>query len=394
MAASSKPRIAIVGAGIGGLTAGLLLQRAGYPVHVYEQAAELGEVGAGLTLSKGAQATLREAGVFDAVRAQALLSATIPFLHYRTGELLAGAYDHSDGLLDTPEILGRQIHRADLHAILVAAFGRTAGGLSLSHRLVGVEPARDGARLRFENGASAESDLVIGADGLRSKVRETLLEQAPPVFTGQVAWRFLVPWNEATQFMAAGRAAVYFGPSRVVNRYTLRRGELVNFVALARTDGWFEEGWSVKGDPAELIGLFDGWHPDVMGLLQRARPQTLRRWGLFHREPLPVWREGPVTLLGDAAHPMLPFLGLGAAMAIEDAMVLARSLAAESDPTSALDLYETVRKPRTAEVFRQSVRQGELLQSRDPDNYDGAAAPASDPVFFNYDPTTAPLRAA
>ncbi|WP_394762670.1 FAD-dependent monooxygenase [Phenylobacterium sp.] len=394
MAVSSKPRVAIVGGGIGGLTAGLLLLRQGYPVHVYEQASELGEVGAGLTLSKGSQTTLREAGVYDAVRAAAMLSTTIPFLHYRTGEKLAGAYDKADGLLDTPEVVGRQIHRADLQAIIAGAFHQAGGGLSLGHRLKTIDPRGAGARLGFENGTSAEADLVIGADGLRSSVRELLLDPSLPVFTGQVAWRFLVPWDEAAAFMEAGRAAVYFGPGRVINRYTVRRGETVNCVALARTSDWVEEGWSVRGDPADLLALYAGWHPDVEGLLRLAKPATLRRWGLFHREPLALWRKGPVTLLGDAAHPMLPFLGLGAAMAIEDAMVLVRALGAESDLGAALDLYETVRRPRTAEVYRQSVRQGELLQSRDPDAYDGNAAPASDPAFYAYDPVTAPLVAS
>ena len=392
MARASKPRIAIVGGGIGGLTAGLLLARQGYPVHIHEQARRLGEVGAGLTLSKGAQTTLREAGVLDAVRAAASLSTTIPFLHYRTAERLAGEYDRSDGTEDSPEIVGRQIHRADLHAILATAYGETEGELSLSRQLVGVEPRGDGVRLAFADGARAEADLLIGADGLRSTVRELLFDSTPPLFTGQVAWRFLAPWATAAPFMGAGRAAVYFGPGRVINRYTLRRGRIVNCVALARSETWFEEGWSVRGDPAELGRLFDGWHPDVTGLLAQAPAETLRRWGLFHREPLPVWREGEATLLGDAAHPMLPFLGLGAAMAIEDAMVLARTLAAETEPTAALELYEAVRKPRTAEVFRQSVRQGELLQSRDPDNYDPVAAPASDRRYFDYDPVTAPLR--
>jgi salicylate hydroxylase len=388
MSLSSKPRIAIVGAGIGGMTLGLLLEKAGYPVHIYEQAPALGEVGAGLTLSKGSQATLREAGVLEAVREAALVSATIPFLHYRTGERLAGEYDRSDGSADIPELVGRQIHRADLHAILVAGFGRYGGTISLGRKLKTVEPLGSGYRLHFAEGPSAETDLLVGADGLRSVVRALLLEDAPPVFTNQVAWRFLVPAAAAAPYMGAGRAAVYFGPGKVLNRYTLRRGQIVNCVALARADTWFEEGWAVKGDPAEMLRLFEGWHPDVTGLMSLATPDTLRRWGLFHRDPLPVWRSGHATLLGDSAHPMLPFLGLGAAMAIEDAMVLARALGAQANIGAALDVYETVRKPRTAQVYRQSIRQGELLQSRDPDQFDGAAAPASDRSFYDYDPTT------
>lgn len=393
MVGHAKPRIAIVGAGIGGLTAGVLLRRQGYPVHIYEQASELTELGAGLTLSKGSQATLREAGLLEAVRAAALVSTRVPFLHYRTGELLAGSYDDSDGMEDIPDIVGRQIHRADLHAILAEGFRAEGGRLSLGHRLVALDETSGRPAIRFEGGESAYADLLIGADGLRSSVREAIAGEAAPSFAGQAAWRFLAPATAVAPFMGAGRAAVYFGPGRVINRYTLRRGEIVNCVVMTRTDAWVEEGWSTRGDPTQLLEMFDGWHPDVVGLLSQAPRETLRRWGLFHREPLAVWRRGSVTLLGDAAHPMLPFLGLGAAMAIEDAMLLTRALAAETDPLAALDLYEAVRKPRTAEVFRQSVRQGQLLQTRDPDSYDGASAPASDPAFYGYDPVTAPLCA-
>jgi salicylate hydroxylase len=386
---NTKLRVAIVGAGIGGLTLGLLLKTAGYPVQIFEQAHVLGEVGAGLTLSKGAQATLGEAGVLEDVKRAALISAAIPFLHYKTAARLAGDYDRSDGAAQPDAPVGRQIHRADLHSILAAKFATIGGELFLGHRLIGIEEG--GARLRFEGRDDAVADLLVGADGLRSAVRSLLLEPSAPIFTNQVAWRFLIPTSEALPYMSAGRAAVYFGPGKVINRYTLRKGEVLNCVALARTEGWFEEGWSVQGDPAEMLQLYDGWHEDVVGLMRLATPQTLRRWGLYHRDPLPFWRTGRATLLGDAAHPMLPFLGLGAAMAIEDAMVLTRALAQETDLEAALELYEAARKPRTAEVYRQSIRQGELLQSRDPDAFDGAAAPASDRTFYDYDPVTAPL---
>jgi salicylate hydroxylase len=330
----------------------------------------------------------------NAIRAASSVSATIPFLHYQTGAKLAGEYDRSDGTKDVPELVGRQIHRADLHRILADKVQATASdGLYLDHKLVGIDQVNGTLSVRFGNGASYEADLVIGADGLKSATRQILFGADAPQFTGQVAYRFLVPIEIAGQFMGAGRAAVYFGPRRVLNRYTLRSGTIVNCVAIAQSDIWGDDGWSIPGNRDELLAEFSGWHQDVTGLIALAPPDRLIKWGLFEREPLPTWRSGHITLLGDAAHPMLPFMGLGAAMAIEDAMILARALERSTDLATGLADYEANRIPRTAEVLRQSRLQGKLLQSRDPNSYSAAQSPTSDSKFFEYDPVTAPLIA-
>ena len=387
----SLPRILIVGAGLGGLTAAIALVRRGFSVEVYEQAPALGEVGAGLTLSRGAQRVFADLGLADAIRAKASITRSMAFLHYRTGALLHGGFDFTDGTVDSGEPGGLHIHRADLHAILAEAFARLApDALYLNRRLVGIDESGGGVRATFADGSVAEGDLLIGADGLRSAVRQILWGDGAPRFTGQVAYRCLVPRDVATPFMGAGRAAVYFGPDRVFNRYSLRRGAIVNCAAISRADGWTGEGWTTRASPEELCALYEGWHADVLGLMANAPREHLIKWALFDRAPLDGWRQGPVSLTGDAAHPMLPFLGLGAAMAIEDALMLARALAADPS-TAGLDRYEAARRPRTNKVAELSRHQGELVQARDPDRYDAAAAPAHDPAFHDFDPLTAPI---
>jgi len=388
---SNLPSILIVGAGLGGLTAAIALRQRGFAVTVHEQAPQLGEVGAGLTLSRGAQRVYADLGLTEAILPHASITRNMAFLHYRTGALLFGSADHSDGAMTGDAPGGIHIHRADLHAVLAAAFSKLAPGrIFLNHRLIGINEIGDAVRATFADGSEAQATMVIGADGLRSAVRTLLWGEAVPRFTGQVAYRCLVPRDQAAPFMGAGRAAVYFGPGRVFNRYTLRRGEAVNCAAIGRTTRWEGEGWSTRAAPEEVAALYDDWHPDVLGLMHAAPRDTLIKWGLFDQAPLPQWRQGRVTLLGDAAHPMLPFLGLGAAMAIEDAMLLARAL--EADPTAAgLDRYEASRRPRTSQVAELSRLQGELVQARDPDAYDPATAPAHDPSFYDFDPLSAPI---
>ncbi len=320
------------------------------------------------------------------------MNANVAFLHYRTGALLAGNYDRGDGTVDEPGIVARHVHRADLHAVLARGLeARAPGAVRVGRRLVGVDQKGDRPIAHFQTGETASGDILIGADGVKSVVRAVLWGEEKPRFTGQVAWRRIVPAEAAKPFMSAGRAAVYMGPDRVVNRYTLRRGAILNIVAIARTADWQEEGWSSPGDLAQLAALFADWHPDIRGALSCFPSERPVRWGLLERDPLPQWSDGRMTLLGDAAHPMLPFLGLGAAMAIEDAAILGRALGEAKEWKDALATYERVRKPRTGEVYRQSQRQGELIQARDPDNFDAAAAPNANPRFFDYDPVTAPL---
>jgi salicylate hydroxylase len=231
---------------------------------------------------------------------------------------------------------------------------------------------------------------LIGCDGVRSAVRELQFpERGHAVFSGQVAFRCLVPGVIAQPYMSAGRGAVYVGPGHTINRYALRNGTIVNCVGLARASAWRQEGWSTPATNAEFLEQFSEWHPDVVGLIKVAPANGIIKWAIFEHQPMAGWSKQRVTLAGDAAHPMLPFLGLGAAMAIEDGVTLAQAIAAHRSPTAALAAYEAARLPRTRQIFELSRRQGELLQSVNPDSYATAAAPAHDPALFDFDPAHA-----
>jgi salicylate hydroxylase len=385
-------RVLIAGAGLGGLAAAIALARRGFAVEVFEQATELREVGAGLTVSRSAQRVLGDLGVLDRTLAAASLTPCMAFLHYRDGRLLAGGFDHGDGRGASDAATGGiHIHRADMQAILVARFAELAPGrLHLGRAVAGFEDLGDAVLIRLADGGQAEGDLLVGADGVRSAVRAALWETPPPRFTGQVAYRFTMPGDLARPFLAAGRAALFQGPGRVFNRYTLRAGALLNCVGIARSDAWTGDGWSTPARVGEMLALYEGWHPDVTGLMAAAPTRHLIKWALFDRPPLPRWGRGRVTLLGDAAHPMLPFLGLGAAMAFEDGLVLARALM-ESPDVAGLRRYEQHRRPRADLIAELSRVQGEASQSRDPDAYDPSTAPAQNSSIQAYDPVTAPL---
>ncbi len=391
-----KGNILIVGAGLGGLAAGIALVQRGFKVDIYEQAPMLIEVGAGLTVSQSAQRVIADLGILDQVRATASLTNRMAFLHCYGGHLLAGATDHTDGgwSAEKPDG-GIHIHRADLHGMLATRFTELAPDrLHLGKRLVEFNETNRTVHIRFADRSEAEGEMLIGSDGTRSVVRSILWGDDAPRFTGQVAYRFMLSGDIAQPFLhEGGRAAVFLGPGRVFNRYTLRRGALVNCVGITQSDHWRGEGWSTPADVSEMLALYEGWHPDVTGLMAVAPPEHLIKWALFDRPLLPCWRQGCTTLLGDAAHPMLPFLGLGAAMAIEDAMILARSLA-DSPDLEGLDLYESLRRPRVERIAELSRIQGEISQARIPDRYDPASAPAQDSGIQDYDPVTLELSSA
>jgi salicylate hydroxylase len=403
-AAASRPA-AVIGAGLGGLTAALALQRAGWAVRVYEQATALGEVGAGISISPGACRALASLGVGPALRAASLPVPDVAFAHHRTGALLAGSFDHGRPL-DRGFDGARHIHRADLHAILLAAVrAADPDAVRTGQRLVRIEHDAATAQARFADGSQVQTGLLVAADGTRSAVRRLLFDDSPPVFAGQVAYRCLVPRAAAEPFLGAGNAVVTVGPSRIFHRYLLRGGELVNVVGIARVGpgqprpGDGQEGsWNTTATVAEFAAEFHDFHDDVQGLIACAPPATLIKWALYTRPPLATWQRGPVTLLGDAAHPILPFLGLGAALAIEDGIVLARVLApvpdavqAPPDVPAALRTFQALRQDRVERVRVQTLLQGELIQAADPDRGLLARSPSQDASLFDHDPCAVPL---
>lgn len=346
-----KVSVAIVGGGIGGLAAALSLLRRGFDVHVYEQAPMLGEIGAGVQVSPNASRVLHGLGL-----AGELARTGVKPLAWHQRR-----WDDGRTLLRTPlaEPLEAafgfphyQMHRADLLSALAAEV--PSGRLHLGHRLTGLVDHGDHVEAVFANGAGTEVDVLVGADGIRSLVRRVLFGPESPRFTGCVAYRGLVPAERLTRLGLEVTAQVWMGPGRHFVQYFVSRGRLVNFVAVIEQDTWTRESWTDCGDVADALTAFEGWHPQVRAILEAVDETFI--WALFDRAPLERWSAGRVTLLGDACHPMLPFMAQGAAQAIEDGATVASCLAsADSDLAAALHRYETLRIPRASRIQAMST---------------------------------------
>ncbi|MCY3939869.1 MAG: FAD-dependent monooxygenase [Gammaproteobacteria bacterium] len=385
--------IAIVGAGIGGLALALGLARAGKRLRVYEQAPELREIGAGISLSPNAVKGLRYLGVGGQLEALADEPPTQVTRHYAHGKILVNFRRHN-----TREQLGApylQAHRADLHDLLrerLAALQPDA--LVLDRELTAVSKDSEGAyALGFADGSQANADLLIGADGLKSIVRREVFSEPEPEFSGFVAWRGLVTRDELGVEQSRPGSMVFVAPGRMFVRYPVRRGRLQNFVAFSRIDdGWSAEGWSQTGDIDTVREVFYDFHDDARVVLRAFSGRRCHKWGLFSRRPLPRWIKGRAAVLGDAAHPMLPWLGQGAAMAIEDAVVLCRALIEFEEAEEALRRYENARLERVTVIHRESLHGGERLMQQDPDELARRPVVTEETLgLSHYDPATEPL---
>jgi salicylate hydroxylase len=358
--------IAVVGAGISGLTCTLALQRAGFQVDLFEAAASLQEVGAGITLAPNAMRGLDYLEVGEQVTSTGTEPSTQRIAHWQHGGSLLEV-----NRADTRAEYGAAyvyIHRADLQEILVDAVRAAGAELHLGKRLSAVTPDNAKATLRFDDGSESAADLVIGADGLKSRVRP-LFRPSPAHFTGHIAFRALAPASAAIQPLI-DQPGMHIGPGKMVVRYPLRQGSLLNLVFFARQDGWTEDGWSIAAQPSELQALFGDWCQDVQQLLTAISPGSLHKWAINAHSPLDYWSlHGQVVLIGDAAHAMTPFLGQGAAMGIEDAVVLARAIADSADFDSALKRYEAARLARTRMVQEESNLNADRLQGAEAELY-------------------------
>lgn len=357
---SSSLNVAIAGGGIGGLALALGLARNGIRPTVYEQAREHSEVGAGISLAPNAVKGLRFLGLEAEVERVADEPLDQLTRHYQTGEPLV--------TIDRRNTVARygarylQMHRADLQDILLRALHDAAGDcIEINHRLTGVRCGNGEISLDFAEQSSRQSDLLIGADGLRSETRQAVFGGAGANYSGTVAWRGLVPTSQLEGISLMPGSSVFVGPERIFVRYPVRRGQVQNFVAFTRETQWHAEGWSEVGELEQLHALFADFHPEVDGILSAYEGKQCHRWGLFERAPLTRWVSGRVALLGDAAHPMLPWFGLGAATAVEDAVVLARALTEFDDIDEALRRYELARYERVTEIHRESLAGGERL---------------------------------
>lgn len=387
---STLPRIAIVGGGIGGLAALAFLHQRGLPAVVYEQAPALEEIGAGLVVAPNAARQLRKLGALEQLRTRAVqLHTGWEFRRWQDGTILS-----SENLAAACERLYGEhtytVHRADLLAAIQALVPGDC--IQLDRACTGIEPAGGAVCLRFASGQATEADVVIGADGVHSVVRAALFGGAPATYSGLCAFRALVPADLAPGFARRPAQTLWIGPEHHLVHYPVRASELVNLVAFAPAGDYTLESWTATATVAEFLAEFAGWDDRLTALIRAAG--TPGRWALVDRATLTRWSEGPVTLLGDAAHPMFPFYAQGAAQAIEDAAVLARCLAEDpGDPAAALRRYEQLRIPRTTRLQQVShgrshinhLPDGPEQQARDAD-FAGADPLIANGWIYGYDP--------
>lgn len=336
-------RIIISGAGIGGLTLAHACLQRGMDVVLLEKSEALAEVGAGIQIPPNAMKVLEALGLAEAVIRRAFRPHAIETRMGKSGRQIFSIplAETAMARWGSPYL---HIHRADYIAALSDTLPE--GVLLLKSCVNSFEEQDDQLSVHLENGESVEGDVLIGADGIHSTIREGLFGPQPAEFTGNVAWRAVVPIERLGDLAPRPTACAWFGAGKHVVTYCLG-GEQANFVGVVERTDWTEEGWSIQGAREEALADFTDWHPIITTLIEQA--ENLHRWALFDRKPLPLWRQGRVCLLGDAAHPMLPFLAQGAAMAVEDAWVLAAALS-EYSPKTGLEIYETTRKPRTSKV--------------------------------------------
>jgi salicylate hydroxylase len=356
-------RVLIAGAGIGGLTAALALRQAGVDPHVYEQASVLREVGAGVAISPNAVKVLHRLGLAEALRSVGVVSDSMDSRDWQTGALL-GRVPLADAAVERWGAPFYHLHRADLHDALRAALGDQH--ITLGARCVAVEQHNNGVTARFADGDEATGDLLIGADGIHSIVREYVAGPDRPIWSRQISWRGLAPATVGHEVGLEVRHHSFWGPRKIFVCFYVSAGRLVNWVGNTQSDeDWHEESWSARGDRDEVLRLFAGWHPEVQALI--AGTEQVFKWALFDRPPLENWTRGRVTLLGDAAHPMLPYMAQGASQSIEDAFILASCLAADREhPQRAIEEYAARRRDRTDSVQAASREASRVVRLTDP----------------------------
>ena len=381
--AKQKLSVAIIGAGIGGLAAATLLARSGHQVRVFEQASRFARVGAGIQMTPNAMKVLRGLGVEAQLRKIAFQSPAGISREWDTGavtnELRMG--DEIEARYGAPYLF---LHRADLHAAIEAMV--PAGVVQLNWQLTDLQQNAHRANLTFADGTRTQADAVIGADGVHSRVREIMLGPEQPRFTGRVAYRTTFPAALMGDERITPLRTKWWGPDRhmVVYYVTANHDEIYFVTSQPESVEWMTpESWSAKGNLKDLREAYAGFHPEVQAIL-RACPDV-HKWALLERDPLPTWTDERVALLGDACHPMTPYMAQGAASALEDAAVLSRCLdGVDADGvTTALKRYEATRKPRTSEIQGNSRKNTWMRNETDPGwvyGYDAWSTPLADAV--------------
>jgi salicylate hydroxylase len=398
------PKVIIVGGGIGGLTAALSFHAFGWKVDLLERASELSEIGAGIQISPNGMKVFRALGIEEQIAKDAFQPEALEMRFGRSGKQIF-RIEARQAIIERWGAPYLHLHRADLiDALTQLLQKRQPNAIRLGAACTGY--ANQGQRVlaHLQTGEVIEGDLLIGADGLHSAIRTQMLGLDRPDFTGNIAWRAVVPMEKLGELAPPPTACVWVGARRHAVTYRLRGGRLANFVGIVESDTWRSESWTEQGTREEVLADFKGWHPVIRNLIESADAHF--KWALFDRQPLSKWVDGRAVLLGDACHPTLPFQAQGAVMAIEDAYLLAKLASDQgTDLEAALQLYFESRQPRTAKVqaasranaklFHKSTRLGRAA-TYGPMWVAGKLAPAlirsrQDP-FYAYDVREEPLR--
>lgn len=352
----SALKINVIGAGLGGLTAALALLKKGFDVEIYEQADTLREAGAGLQIGANGTRVLFELGLGPDIERIGTTPTGKEVRLWNTGKAwrFIDLGDTSVAKYGAPFYA---VYRADLHNVLIEAVRRERpDAIHLGAKCSGVEQDGSSVTARFADGRMAQSDILVGADGIHSAIRQALFGADKVTFSGFMAWRALVPTQGLPESISRAAGAFWIGPHSHIVHYPVRGSQLVNFIGIVERDDWTVESWTETGTVEELAEDFAGWHADVQALIRNI--QTPYKWALIFREPISQWSVGGVTLLGDAAHATLPFLAQGANMAIEDGLMIARALQTYGDDHArALRSYQDARIARTTRVIRLSAEQ-------------------------------------
>lgn len=389
-------RILIAGAGLGGLAAAGCLLKAGFDVEVFEQAPALTEVGAGIQLSANAMHVLYHLGIGDAISARSVRPEAYVFRLHDTGEEIQ-RFALADEHLKLHKAPYNQAHRADLHdALADCVRALKPDAIRLNKKVTGFEEDTRSITLRFEDGTSEHGDLLIGADGVKSVIRDRICGSVKATYTGDAVWRVTVPAASLPANFMDPVMAVWLGPGLHAVCYYIRGGELLNFVGAVETENFGEESWTAKFPWETLKADFAGWHVDIQTVIDLADRDACYRWALFRRPVVEGWSTGRATILGDAAHATLPYLAQGAAMAIEDGAVLTRALRQGGDLPDALALYERNRRDRTARVVDQSNENRRLFHLTSVDHIRAAFAKIDmgadrNEWLYSYNPLTVEL---
>ncbi len=352
-------KILIVGAGIGGLVSALCLNKKGYEVEMYEQSEVLSELGAGVQLSPNATRVLDYLELTDDLKPHIFEPRSFQFLNYKTEKIISKR-ELGLKIQDDFGFPNFDVHRADLQKVLLNKVEEEGIKINTNMKVIDVGNEENKAYIKI-NEEKIKADIVIGADGIHSVVREKLFEKKESSFTGNVAWRMLIPIDSLPRDLILPDTTVWLGPKKHFVSYHVSGGKNLNCVCLVEQDGWTNESWSERGNIEDLREVYNGWNQTIETLLKIANPNTLYRWALHDRPPMKQWSKGRITLLGDAAHPMLPFLAQGAAMAIEDGAVLADCISSYKDNEKSLKNFEQIRKPRTSFVQLAARRNAKIL---------------------------------